>query len=453
MPSKSIHLDSLPPLEAHVGYGQLGTAGALGYEDKHVSVHGRTYPHALSTHAPARLLFKIDGRFRTFKSLVAINGDVPAGASSADFTVRADGRLVASGLGVVAGEPPLPISADVGSAQLLELTVNTAQWNYCHAVWLDPQLISATRGETVQSQRDCLERAEIAFPVAMPKADRCIATVASPGFEPLLDDMLGSLLANGGCPEALLIVFVAGDPSSVAAVAAKYGAQLIYCKPCAPISKSLKSVLYSVARIVDAERFLCLDADMLVLGDLRPVFAMIDGCPDNAVMACREQNERSFKNLSDAFQYVYWGSPGEEAKLLASRVASYPLVVNDGLFAGSRSALLSLDSSIQLMPELRSWMDSRPEVSWRNQFLFNAALAQSGCGVELNAIYNLQLNRRDVKIFSEGGRPQAEWDGKRIAVLHFNGDGRQKQKEWHGCYADASGDREPVIDGVNHAGA
>ena len=322
-----------------------------------------------------------------------------------------------------------------GSAHLLELTVSTGQWNYCHAVWLDPKLLPATRNDAPQTQADCLERADILLPTEIPRAERCIATIASPGFESLLDDMLGSLAANGGCPDALLIVFVAGDSSALATVAAKYGAHLIHCKPRAPITKSLKSVLYSAARIVDAERFICLDADMLVLGDLRPVFAMIDACPDGAVLTCREQDERSFRNLREAFQHIYWGGPEEANTLLSDRVATYPLIVNDGLFAGSRAALLSLDSSIEAMPELRGWMDNRPDVGWRNQFLFNAALAQSGCGVELNAIYNLQLNRRDVKIFPEAGRPLAEWDGKRISVLHFNGSGRHKQAEWHGRYA------------------
>lgn len=446
MSPKFTHLDSLPPLDTRVGYGQLGTAGALGYEGKQVSVQGRSYSHALSTHAPSRLLFKIDGRFRTFKSLVAINGDVPAGVTSADFTVRADGRLVAAGLGVVAGEPPRPVSANVGSAQLLELAVNTGQWNYCHTVWLDPKLVPATRGDTAQSQTDCLERADILLPPAMSKAECCIATIASPGFESLLDDMLGSLAANGGCPEARLVVFVAGDPSSLAPIAAKYRAQLIHCKPRSPINISLKSVLYSVARVVDAEQFLCLDADMLVLRDLGPVFAALDACPDNTVLVCREQNEPNPQNLGEAFQRIYHGNSTEAATLLADGLADYPMVVNDGLFAGSRAALLSLDSSIQALPELRKWMDSRPDVGWRNQFLFNAALAKSGCGVELNPIYNLQLNRREVKVSEEAGRPQAEWNGKRIAVLHFNGDGRQKHREWHGRYA-----RVPdPLDGPSH---
>jgi hypothetical protein len=64
MPKAHAYLDSLSPLDSRVGYGQLGTTGALGYEGRQVSGFGRAYSHALSTHAPARLLFKIDGRFR-----------------------------------------------------------------------------------------------------------------------------------------------------------------------------------------------------------------------------------------------------------------------------------------------------------------------------------------------------------------------------------------------------
>ena len=88
-------LDSIPPLEVCVGYGELGTQGALGYENKPVAVQRQTYAHALSSHPPARLVYSLDGRFRAFRCQVAINDDVSAGASHADFRVLADGRRVA----------------------------------------------------------------------------------------------------------------------------------------------------------------------------------------------------------------------------------------------------------------------------------------------------------------------------------------------------------------------
>ena len=433
----SIYLDTLPLVDAHVGYGNLGLGGLLGYEDKHVSAQDTHYPHALSAHAPSRLVFRIDGAFQDFEALVALNDDAPPGVSAADFTVFADGRLAGVALNVIAGGPPRVLSADVRSARILELSVETAQWDFCHAVWLNPSLTPATPGMAPEPIPDCLERAAVRPPADMPSADRCIATVASPGFEMLLDDMLGSLTANGLCQDALLVVFCAGDPASIAPVAAKYHARLIHCRPLAAAGISIKSVLYSAARVINAGRFLCLDADVLVLRDLRPLFAMLEACSDGAILASREQNDRVFGNLGEAFEHLYHGDPEEARVLLTGREAAYPLVVNDGVFAGTRAALLALDTSIRAMPALREWMDRPPTVGWRCQFLFNAALARLDCGVEIHPTYNLQLNRREVRMFRSGGRVKAEWKAKReeAKVLHFNGDGRRRHDAWHGLYA------------------
>src|ERR1035438_10126397 len=143
-----LHLDSLSPLDSRVAYGQLGISGALGYEGKQVSVQGTPYPHALSTHAPARLIYRVDGRYGQFQCQVAINDDVPPCSSSADFTVLADGRPVAAALGVVAGDPPRRICAELGAARIIELAVDTGHWDFCHTVWLDPVLFEGAPHET-----------------------------------------------------------------------------------------------------------------------------------------------------------------------------------------------------------------------------------------------------------------------------------------------------------------
>jgi hypothetical protein len=91
-PMPPIYLDTLPLHKAEVGYSALGMYGSLGYEDKQVMVRGQPYHHALSTRPPAHLIFQLDGRFQYFSCQVALNDDVPAGVSHADFSVLADGR-------------------------------------------------------------------------------------------------------------------------------------------------------------------------------------------------------------------------------------------------------------------------------------------------------------------------------------------------------------------------
>src|SRR5262245_59848476 len=95
---------------------------------------------------------------------------------------------------VQAGESPRPLIADISGAENLELVVRTSRWEFCHAVWLDPQV--AESPVTTTRITDALNRAEFVVPPHLPRAQKCVATVASPGREHLLDDMLGSFYAN-----------------------------------------------------------------------------------------------------------------------------------------------------------------------------------------------------------------------------------------------------------------
>jgi predicted O-methyltransferase YrrM len=443
-------LDSLTPVDVRVGYGALGLRGELGYDGKPVSVGRKAYAHALSTHPPARLLFDLGGRFEWFSARVALNDDVPRGSSYADFVVAADGRHVAAAPRVAAGEPPRPLNVSVAGAHRLELLVSTSRWHNSHAVWLDPLLGGGDAGGPRRSLTDCLARVDIELPTPAPRARRCVATVVSPGFEHLLEDMLGSLQAHGNCHDALLVVFAIEPDDACRRAAAKYGARLVECRRRAVLNPTVKSVLYSAARVVDAESFLCLDADMLVLGDLRPVFAALEACPRGSVLACREANGEGRTSLSKALAEVYGGRPADIARLAGRGrgEGDYTLVVNDGLYAAGREAMLALDGVIRGWESAVAWVDERADVWWRNQFVFNLALARLGCGVELSGVYNVQLNSQDVEAEVSAGRARATWRGGQARVLHFNGGGRDKCPELRGRYAAA---REPLRGGGEDA--
>jgi predicted O-methyltransferase YrrM len=450
-----MYLDALPLIHAEVGYGMLGTRGKLGYEGKSVVVQRKAYQHALSTHPPARLRFQLDGRYARFHCRVALNDDVPPGVSHADFVVRADGRQVAFVSHVIAGQPPQAIQADISGAQVLELVVTTSHWEYAHAVWLDPE-VSELAIETPGSNTrltDCLERAEILLAAELPQVERCIATVVSPGYEQLLDDMLGSLYANGGCQDARLLVFMLGGNAVCERVVAKYQAIPIPCKVRARVTPMSKALLYSVAKVIDARYYLCLDADMLVLGPLSSVFSAIEACADGSILACREGNGHGLQNLVYALELVY-GGHRSDLQLLLSKVAdegNYTLIVNDGLFAGSRSALLALDGAIRAMPYAATWTDQRRDIWWRNQFIFNLALAHLHCGVELDPTYNVQLHVQDVQISRREGRIHAIWNGRAVKVLHFSGAGRRKYPEWRNLFARVPDPMVGMGDGDSYA--
>jgi predicted O-methyltransferase YrrM len=435
-PPSTLHLDALPPASATVGYGELGTGGSLGYEGKTVTVQRTTYSHALSTHPPARVRWELDGEWKTFRCQVALNGDVPTGRSHADFQVYADGRRVAEEYRVSAGAPPRALQADITGARTLELVATTTRWASCHAVWLNPELDRAAPPPSVPLL-DCLHRVHIHPPAAPIVARRCIATVVSPGFEALLDDMLGSVVANAGCPDARLVVFAVDPNGECRRIAAKYGAELVECTRRAKVNATVKSVLYSAARVIDADLFVCLDADMLVLDTLEPLFASLRALPEGSILACREGNSGYFADVGTVLGTAYCAKPGDLARIIGrdGGEGAYPLVVNDGLFAASRAALLALDDVVRRWAAAPAWVDERRDIWWRNQAVFNLALAHLRCGVQLDDAYNVQLHAQDAEMAWKEGRVAARFQGRPVHVLHFSGVGRRKHPAWRGLFA------------------
>jgi hypothetical protein len=448
-----VYLDELRMLRADVGYGALGLRGDLGYEGSRVVVGGRRYERTVSAHAPSSVVFQLDRRFSAFECLVALNDDVPFRASYADFSVVADGRTVAVAPNVGAGERARHIAADVTGAATLALVADTRHWQHCHSVWLDPAVRDGAAGETPGA--DALARADVQVPADLPAAGRCIATVVSPGYAHLLDDMLASIAANGCCDDAIKVVFAFNPDDQCCRVIAKHGGYTVTCRPRARMAPSLKAVVYSVARFVNAEAFLCLDADTLVLGSLRPIFEAITVCPRGSILVCRD----AFLGQSGLLRELctHYAGKREDLELLIGRPfdeASYPLAVNDGVFGGSRGALLALDGFIRALPNAIAWVDQRADHGWRNQFIFNLALARMNCAVELDSACNLQVHMCDVQIGCTSAGVEASWRGRPVRILHFCGWGRDRYPEVRGLYASglcgasaASRAREAVAPG------
>lgn len=419
-----VALDDLEPWHAEVGYGALGRRGDLGYDGGVVRVGGRRVTRALSTHPPARVGFQVPAGTRRFRAEVALNDDVAGRESHASFTVVADGRVVAEAPRVRAGAPAVPLVADVTGAAVIELVVSTSAWEFCHAVWLDPAFDDQpVDGAGAGVVTDPLQRADLTVPAGLASIDRCIVTVGSAGFEVWVDDLLASVRANGDVGDATLAVIALDDAASIHAVAERHGAVVVRGRPRRGLDPSSKSVVYSVGSLLPARQFVCLDADMLVLGTLAPLFGALDACAPDAVLVCGEGNDHGIADLRSALDVAYGGGIDPPFFSRSGPWGRSPLVVNDGLLAGSRSAFLALEQAVRELPGAIRWMDARPDIRWRNQFVVNVALVQSGQAVELDPTWNLQLHVQDVDAVGT----RARWRGRDVRVLHFAGVGKHKE--------------------------
>lgn len=430
-----MYLDEIAPVDSAVGYGQLGLSGDLGYEGARVTVGGIEYHNSISAHGSSIVEFQIDGQFDHFESQVAINDDSIGADTSADFLVIADGLVVGVATNVIPGDPRRFLTADIRGARELKLVVAAHRWDHCHSVWLNPRL--SRRGEKPPVVgTDCLGRATIVPPGEPIEAGICIATVGSPGFEGWIDDLFASIRANSCLEQVKFVIFFLGESGTLDAIARKYHATVIRCNALAPIGPATKSILYSVGRYVDAEKYLCIDADTLVLGDLRPMMAAIESSPPGSIHVCRDS--AWFRDLSEAMERLYCGSASDISMLLNGidqKESEYGLIVNDGVFAADRPALNALDELIRHLPNAPGWVDQNPECGWRNQFIFNLALAKAKCGRELNPAFNVQVQSWNARFSDTSGVIHAEWNGQRASIVHFCGGGRGRYPEWRNRFA------------------
>ncbi len=279
---------------------------------------------------------------------------------------------------------------------------------------------------------DCLGRSRIIPPQPSIEAPVCIATVASVGFADMLDDLLESLRLNADCADAAVVVFLVDGDAACRSVALKHGALIAECRSVARINTAVKSALYSVAEVIGAEKFVCLDADMFVLASLQPVLDALDVLPDDAILCCAEGDRPHFRDLEQALLTIYSGGTDDFGRLLGDPDGEpgYPLVVNEGFFAGSRTALDGLAETLRSMRGVSEWIDQRPDNWWRSQFIFNLALARRRCGVQLHPTYNVQLHVQEVDVDWSAGHARALANGQPVRVVHFNGGGRNKRARY-----------------------
>jgi hypothetical protein len=325
---------------------------------------------------------------------------------------------------VTSHHPPKTIRADITDVFKLELVVDTEKWNCCHSVWLDAEVGNRGQGQgtgtegTTHSARelclrqgnlcdggrssiaDCLWRTRIWLPETLAEPNKkeiqgkdglefaagseglrtagaiapvCIATVVSPGFSDLLDAMLISLRRFGRCDHEKVVVFAVDPDDECRRVIAKHGALMVECASSTPLSCAVKSVLYSAARVVNAEMYLCLDADTLVTGDLNPLFSALASLDGSVILATLDPYLMRFnRSLIECLVRFYGGNPAEFKYLLGARPTEaerrYPLIVNDGVFLARRSAMLALDRFIRsLSPRAANWLDSALDIGARNQ--------------------------------------------------------------------------------------
>ncbi|MBV9852075.1 MAG: hypothetical protein JO250_20610 [Armatimonadetes bacterium] len=317
---------------------------------------------------------------------------------------------------------------------------------------------------------DCLSRNQVptaAGPLRDPRTGGprrchvCVALVATPGFEGLLDMCLRSLKKNGGLEglDHTLLAFMPGADDACRQVCRRHGALCVEPLSLVPPHASMKGMLYSLHRWVDARCYLCLEPDMLVLGPLRPLLeralagrrGRLYAVPNLPSLRAQDAARRAGAlreggagdpDLQAWITQCCGGDGGDVRFLLGERTVRPRLFANAGLFLGDREALARVEAQILAMQPFASlWIDTG-YVHWRDEMVWNLAYSLAGNAVALPKHYNYEPEgemeegmldglRRD----PETGRYAPALAPGQASVFHFVG----AAKAWMPRYLEAYG--------------
>jgi hypothetical protein len=429
-------LYNMTPSHFECGYGGLGVNGELGHGDMYVSVKTRHHMSSISFQPPGKITYNLNGEYGYFTTMIGFN-DTSFPGLKADFLVYADDVLVAAACGVSVEEQPRELSANLNNAKKLELIVETSTPHGCHPVWITPSL----HEDGVDKISGVLGKAWGIVPGSLPSCEKCVFTTLTPSFVPMLDDMLGSLYINGECKDASVFIFVLNADEKCRRLASKYNATLIPITVGDTNTLVLKSLVYSIANFVNADYYLMLDADMLILKSIKSIFDTIKTSNEPNILVCREYtipHNSTLRHLITHDIYPYHGAPYEDVFLQIGSEGESNFIVNGGLIAGSRKAWLSLDSAMRTyLPNSTIWDNQKIGVTWREQAIFNLALAKTQHYSELSPYLNVQLLHATPDIIEENDGMLVAFENRQpVSILHFNGaPGKEKYKHFSGKFS------------------
>jgi len=276
----------------------------------------------------------------------------------------------------------------VYGAKQLHLVSSTPHWPGCHTLWIDPVV---TRNE-IDCVRGVLGEVEVTLGTSIEYCDTCIAVIVTDGYEAMAEAMLGSLWENGGCREASILILTDAGNTSCQHLATKFNAIVKYINRTPRDTYIIKSIAYSVARIIRANNYLVLDVDMIVTNSLNPLISSIGVMPSGHMMICREQENKLNNNILMGFEsHPYFAKNTDLSKLKVDHnTAVHCPIFNGGVMVGSREAFLGLENAMRdLMPFSSYWerqevhTNHNVKVKWREQGVMNAALARTACRASL----------------------------------------------------------------------
>ena len=387
----------------------------------------RNHDFCLCAQVSDAIIYDLDSSHDLFSCEVRLEGGEPSSGSLVDFLVFVDDELVVSARNVRVNETR-HLQTCIRNAKKLELRTEGSASSECSALWIEAKVQEWPE----EGILDCLGQVRIFRPVELVQSDECFVMMISPGYERWLDIFLNSLRQNGNCPEAAILVYCVDGDQSCSEVIARHGAKEIKCQALTAKSPTLKPAIFSVGSLARVKKVIAVETDMIVLKNIHALFEGMDMMPPGSLLAAQEIVWEKPTPLEEFFPLVFQGQPEELDTVFHAdaRERAHPLQINGGVIAGTTEAMAALDNTMRdLCPAAAQWVRDRPDISWREMFVTNFAMAHLDASVGLHPTYNLQLHTRRAELEYNAGQFKVQSDVGQVKVLHFSAASKGRMPE------------------------
>ena len=354
-----------------------------------------------------------------------------------DF-VRLKAKKSVSALAARTGDIPIT-TLGIQSARDNNLHVRIAAWNGLKTIPRD-QLRKAFRPPKALPgyEADCLNRNLVPVLGGKIVCNVCIAFVATPGFEHLMDMCIESIERNGGLGhiDHTYVAFMPGANEACREVCLKHGA--ICVEPLSLIAPhaSMKGMIHSIHRWVKANCYISIEPDMLVFSSIADIVDAVlasktpvqHGVPSYHSIQdrrkAREVNAEWPPDLQTVIDRRFAGDGLDREFLLGDRSINVPSFCNAGLFAGNAEAFERVEAEIlSMQPFAELWIDTA-HIYWRDEMVWNMAYGLADNFGELPKMYNWEPTEQSPKDWTDPdtsrGLPFAIPED--VKIVHFIGE-------------------------------
>lgn len=279
------------------------------------------------------------------------------------------------------------------------------------------------------TELDCLQRMEIEPPQVPIRCARALTTVITPGYEPMLHQLLDSWERWGRSPNVQWVVFCVDD--SYESMAGRANIVRVRCHGMERACSAVKGAVYSAARYIEAPSIIQIETDMMVLASFEPLWSLLENTHPQTMAATRPQvpqNALRCDRLSETLA-IQGARVSDLEFLTGDPNANGVFRFNGGLLAGTRDAWLEVDRRIR---DMAPWSLMFTEGGFRlwftEEFILNLALGHVHNLVELRPCWNVQVFGPEPDMWFQSERTEQGMrysrNGETARVLHFLTDSR-----------------------------